>query len=207
MVDRSGAAQPARRPDRAEPCPGQRRRCGVAELLPARDRHRCGGERCLAGHGRTDSAAPPHSRRRRRPRAPRVSLSAAWLPIPVVLPIAGATVAPLLGRISSRAPLVVSLLAMAGTTGVLLLFAPAVYGGRLLSHALGKIGPIDGKQLGIMMSADAFGLTYALLTAILGGLILLYSLSELGGLGAREAGAYACLVQLLLAALIGSALT
>lgn len=136
-----------------------------------------------------------------------MTLSAAWLPVPVVLPIAGATVAPLLGRLSSRAPLVVSLVAMAGTTGVLLLFAPAVYGGRLLTHALGKIGPVDGKQLGIMMSADAFGLTYALLTAILGGLILLYSLSELGGLGTREAGGYACLVQLLLAALIGSALT
>jgi multicomponent Na+:H+ antiporter subunit D len=45
---------------------------------------------------------------------------AALLPIPVVLPIPGATVAPLLARISVRALLVVSLLALGGTLGVLL---------------------------------------------------------------------------------------
>ncbi|MFF0267186.1 proton-conducting transporter membrane subunit [Kribbella sp. NPDC004536] len=38
-------------------------------------------------------------------------------------------------------------------------------------------------------------------------MLLLYSLSELGGLGAHEAGWYACLAQLLLAAMIGTALT
>jgi multicomponent Na+:H+ antiporter subunit D len=132
---------------------------------------------------------------------------AALLPIPVVLPIAGATVAPLLARISARAPLVVSLLALGGTVGVLLLFVPDVYGGELLAHPLGNVGPVHGHQLGITFAVDAFGLTYALLSATLGGLILLYSLSELSGLGRREAGGYSCLVQLLLAALIGTALT
>ena len=45
-----------------------------------------------------------------------MTLSAAWLPVPVVLPIAGATVAPLLGRLSSRAPLVVSLVVSSVTS-------------------------------------------------------------------------------------------
>jgi multicomponent Na+:H+ antiporter subunit D len=54
---------------------------------------------------------------------------------------------------------------------------------------------------------DPFGLTYALLVAIVGTLLLLDTLSELGGLGHKELGGYACLFQLLLAALIGVGLT
>ncbi len=48
---------------------------------------------------------------------------------------------------------------------------------------------------------------FALAVAVVGAILLLYTLSELGGLGRRELGGYACLFQLLLAALIGGALT
>jgi multicomponent Na+:H+ antiporter subunit D len=133
--------------------------------------------------------------------------AASLLPLAVTFPIAGAICAPLLGRVSSRLPLVVSLLAMAGTTVVLALAAPAVYRGRMLTHFMGHWRPVGGKPLGIAFGADAFGLTYALVCAVLGALLLLYTLSELGGLGRREVAGYACLYQLLLAALIGSALT
>ncbi|MGZ0146051.1 complex I subunit 5 family protein [Kribbella sp. WER1] len=136
-----------------------------------------------------------------------MTVNPALLPVPIVLPIGGAVLAPLLSRLSARAPLVVSLLALGGASGVLLLFAPQVYGGHLVGHALGNVGPIDGRQLGITVTAEPFGLTYALLTALVGTVLLLSSLSELGGLGAHEAGWYACLAQLLLAAMIGTALT
>jgi multicomponent Na+:H+ antiporter subunit D len=66
---------------------------------------------------------------------------------------------------------------------------------------------VRGAQLGVTFAADAFGLTFALLSAVLGGLLLLFTLSGFGELGRRELGGYACLFQLLLAALIGSALT
>ncbi|GAA1121634.1 proton-conducting transporter membrane subunit [Kribbella jejuensis] len=131
----------------------------------------------------------------------------ALLPLPVVLPIGGAVLAPLLSRLSPRAPMVVSLLALGGASAILLTFATDVYAGQLQGHAVGHVGPVDGAQLGITVTAEPFGLTYALLTATIGTLLLLYSLSELGGLGAHEAGWYACLAQLLLAAMIGTALT
>ena len=62
-------------------------------------------------------------------------------------------------------------------------------------------------MLGIAFAAEPFGLLFALAAAIVGAVLLLYTLSELGGLGRRELGGYACLFQLLLAALIGGALT
>ncbi|MDQ6649496.1 MAG: Fe-S-binding domain-containing protein [Actinomycetota bacterium] len=132
---------------------------------------------------------------------------ASLLPLTVAIPITGAVAAPLLGRVSKRLPLVVSVVAMTGTAAVLGLLAPRVYGGRVLTHFMGHWGPFDGQPLGIAFGADPFGLTYALVTAVLGALLLLYTLSELGGLGKRELGGYACLFQLLLAALIGTALT
>lgn len=132
---------------------------------------------------------------------------ASLLPLPVAIPITGAVLAPLLARVSRRLPLVVSVVAMTGSTAVLGLLASTVYGGTLLVHFMGHIGPVDGKELGVTFLADPFGLTYALLCSSVGAILLLYTLSELGGLGPREMGGFACLTQLLLAALIGSALT
>ncbi|HEY2176126.1 MAG TPA: proton-conducting transporter membrane subunit [Mycobacteriales bacterium] len=132
---------------------------------------------------------------------------ASLLPLTVVIPIVGAVAAPLSARVSRSLPLVISVLAMAGTTAVLLLLAPTVYSGHILTHFMGHWTPVNGKALGIAFGADAFGLTFALVCATVGGILLLYTLSELGRLGRRELGGYACLFQLLLAALIGSALT
>jgi multicomponent Na+:H+ antiporter subunit D len=132
---------------------------------------------------------------------------ASLLPLPVALPIAGGALAPLLARISARLPVIVALIALAGAAGVLLLQAPDVFGGRVLVHYMGFWKPVQGHALGIAFAADPFGLVFALAAAVIGAILLTYTLSELGGLGARELGGYACLFQLLLAALIGAALT
>jgi len=129
------------------------------------------------------------------------------LPIPVALPLAGAVCAPLLARLSARLPLLVSALALLGSLATLILVAPTVYGHEVVAHYLGGWTPVRGAVLGIAFAADPFGLTFALVVAGIGTLLVVYTLSELGGLGARELGGYACLFQLLLAALIGAALT
>jgi len=132
---------------------------------------------------------------------------ASLMPVAVIAPIAGAVLAPLAARVHRRAPLVISLLALAAALAVLLLIAPRVYSGHDLSHYLGNVIPFGGHALGIAFAADPIGLTFALAAAALGSLLLLFTLSSHRELGARELGGYACLFQLLLAALIGSALT
>jgi multicomponent Na+:H+ antiporter subunit D len=134
---------------------------------------------------------------------------ASLLPLPVVIPITGAIAAPLVARVHHRLPLAVGLTAMLGAFGVLLAEAGRVYGGhgRIVTHFFSNENPEHGKVLGIAFAADPFGMTFALLTAAIGAVLLLAALSELGDLGAKEIGGLACLVQLLLAALIGAALT
>ncbi|HZP51218.1 complex I subunit 5 family protein [Actinocrinis sp.] len=131
------------------------------------------------------------------------------LPLTVALPLTGAVLAPLLARLSKRLPLIVSALGLVGSLAVLALIAPHVYGtgGGILAHYMGGWGPVHGAVLGIAFAADPFGMTFALACAGIGTLLVVYALSELGGLGERELGAFACLFQLLDAALIGSALT
>ncbi|HVV76426.1 MAG TPA: proton-conducting transporter membrane subunit [Mycobacteriales bacterium] len=128
-------------------------------------------------------------------------------PLPIVIPVVGAVLAPVAARVSRRLPLVISVLAMAASAGVLAILCHRVYTGHLVVHYLGHVGPVDGHALGIALAADPFGLTYALLAAALGTLLVLFSLSSMRELGSHELGGYACLYQLLLAGLIGSALT
>lgn len=134
---------------------------------------------------------------------------ASLLPLPVVLPITGAIAAPLVGRVHRRLPLTVGLVAVLGALGVLIGEASRVYGGhgRVVTHFFSNEKPQHGRVLGIAFAADPFGMTFALLTAAIGAVLLLAALSELGDLGAKELGGLACLTQLLLAALIGAALT
>jgi multicomponent Na+:H+ antiporter subunit D len=130
------------------------------------------------------------------------------LPLPVAIPLAGAVTAPLLARASSRLAVIVSLLAMAGSAAILLIEAPEVFGqDRVIAQYLGHWRPVNGHVLGVTFAADPFGLLVALAAAVIGAILLLYTLSELGGLGRRELGGYACLFQLLIAAVIGAALT
>jgi len=132
---------------------------------------------------------------------------ASLLPLPVALPLAGAVAAPLLARLHRRLAVIVGLVALGGSTFILLLQAPSVFGGLVRAHYLGLWTPVHGRALGIALAADPFGLIFALTAAVLGAVLLLYTLSELGGLGPRELGGYACLFQLVVAALIGAALT
>ena len=129
------------------------------------------------------------------------------LPLAVAIPLTGAVLAPLLARWSRHAALVGCVCGMGGALAVLILVAPRVFGGTVLVHYLGGWKPVGGAALGIAFAADPFGLLCALAVAGIGLLLLVYTLSELGGLGARELGAFACLFELLLAALIGAALT
>jgi multicomponent Na+:H+ antiporter subunit D len=132
---------------------------------------------------------------------------ASLLPLPVVLPIAGAVAAPLLARLHRQLAVIVGLVALSGSTVILLLEAPSVFGGLVRAHYLGLWTPVHGRALGIALAADPFGLIFALTAAVIGAVLLMYTLSELGGLGPRELGGYTCLFQLLLAALIAAALT
>jgi multicomponent Na+:H+ antiporter subunit D len=129
------------------------------------------------------------------------------LPLPVALPITGAVLAPLAARLSKRLAFTICTLATAGAAAILIIIAPTVFSGHELTHFLGNWAPFSGNQLGDTFGADPFGLAFALIVATIGCLLLIYSLSELIELGKRELGAYACLFQLLIAALIGSALT
>jgi multicomponent Na+:H+ antiporter subunit D len=132
---------------------------------------------------------------------------ASLLPLPVVIPIAGAILCPLAGRLSGRLPLLISVAAMVGAGAVLVLLAPTVFGGTILVHFMGGWGPVGGHVLGVSFAADPFGLLYALACAWIGAILLQYTLSELGELGRHELGNFACLFLLLLAALIGTGLT
>jgi multicomponent Na+:H+ antiporter subunit D len=132
---------------------------------------------------------------------------ASLLPVPVALPIAGAVAAPLLARLHRRLAVVAGLVALTGSAVALLLQAPSVFAGLVRAHYLGLWTPVHGQVLGIAFAADPFGLIFALTSAVIGAVLLMYTMSELGGLGPRELGGYACLFQLLLAALIGAALT
>ncbi|MFC4911656.1 complex I subunit 5 family protein [Actinomadura gamaensis] len=127
----------------------------------------------------------------------------ALLPVTVVLPLAAAALAPLLARLDRRLPLFTGLAALAGAAAILLRALPDVLSGRLIEHRLGG----QARVIAIVFTADPLGTLFALVTALVGALLLMYTLSELGGLGDRELGGYAALCLLLLAALIGTALT
>lgn len=133
---------------------------------------------------------------------------ASLLPLPVTIALVGAAVAPLAARVSGRLPLITSLVALTGSSAILVAMAPTVYGGTQLTHYMGHWVPVNGSALGVAFSADAWGLTFALAATIIGGLLLLFTLSEQSDkLGPRELGAFACLFLLLDASLVGVALT
>ncbi len=138
---------------------------------------------------------------------PNPALLGSLLPLAVAVPLAGAVVAPLLGRLSTRLPVIASVVSLCGAAVILALQMPEVFGGHILAHYMGLWTPVRGHALGIVFVAEPFGIIYAFTCAVVGALLLVYTLSEQGGLGARELGGYACLCQLLLAALIGAALT
>ena len=132
---------------------------------------------------------------------------ASALPLAVAIPIGGAVLAPLAGRISGRAAFATAIAALVGSTGVLAWVTPTVFRGRILAHFLGNWRPTNGRALGIAFAADPFGMVFALAASGVGLLLVLYALSELSDLGGHELGNFACLFLLLVAGLIGAALT
>lgn len=132
---------------------------------------------------------------------------ASLAPLAVVVPLTGGVVALLLSRLSARLSRTVSVAALAATAALLAMMAPAVYRGEVLVHYLGHQPPVAGQVLGVTFGVDAWGLTYALIAAVVGTLLLLYMFSEQDELGSRELGGFSCLFLLLVAALIGAALT
>ena len=130
------------------------------------------------------------------------------LPLPVVLPLAGAALAPLAARLSARVLMAEAVLALLASAGLLVAVAPTVYQGRVLTEYLGNWGPVRRQVLGVTFAADPWGLTFALVASTIGAAVLLFMLSEQASfLGPRELGSSACLFLLLDAALIGGALT
>lgn len=131
------------------------------------------------------------------------------LPLPVVIPLIGAVLAPLAARRAARAPLLIAVTALSASLAILLSTAGWVFdgSGRLLTHFLSNERPVRGAALGIALVSDPFGLTFAVLATGVGIVLVVGALSELGHLGPRELGGLACLIQLLLAALVGAALT
>jgi multicomponent Na+:H+ antiporter subunit D len=132
---------------------------------------------------------------------------ASALPLAVVIPLGGAVLAPLAGRISGRIAFATAVAALAGSTAVLAWVAPTVFGGRILSHYLGGWRPTEGRALGIAFAGDPWGMVFALAASGVGLLLVLYALAELSDLGGHELGNFACLFLLLIAGLIGAALT
>src|SRR5579859_6589000 len=207
-IHRTGAGRPARREDRQATRPRERGGPGAAKLLPHRHSHRRRGDRGVPQRHGADRPALPHPGRRPGPGDARMTgpLLASLLPLPVALPIAGAVAAPLLARLHRQLAIIAGVVTL-GAAAILLLEAPSVFGGLVRAHYLGLWTPVHGRALGIAFAADPFGLIFALTAAVIGAVLLMYTLSELGGLGPRELGGYACLFQLVIAALIGAALT
>jgi multicomponent Na+:H+ antiporter subunit D len=135
--------------------------------------------------------------------------AATALPVPLLVAITGGLAAPLLGWIHRRLPLVVGIAALATATVIMVFVDADVLSGdgRVVTHYFGGELPFVGKSLGVAFAADPLGATMATVSTGLGALLLLSLLSEFGDLGKREVGALACLVQLLVAALIGAELT
>jgi multicomponent Na+:H+ antiporter subunit D len=129
------------------------------------------------------------------------------LPLAVIAPITGAILTPLAARISRHLALALAVAAAAAGIAALAVNAPTAYRGEVSTAYLGGWSPIEGHSLGIAITADAFGLTAALLAAGIGTLALLATLSGMDELGPRELGGYACLSLLVIASVIGGALT
>jgi multicomponent Na+:H+ antiporter subunit D len=135
--------------------------------------------------------------------------AAQLLVLPVLFPLTGAVLAPIAARVAGRLPLIIAVACLTGSIVVLIGTATKVFRGHgaILTHFFSNERPLHGQVLGIAFAADPFGVTFAVLTTAVGTALLIGVLSELGELGPTELGGLASLIQLLLAALVGAALT
>jgi multicomponent Na+:H+ antiporter subunit D len=125
---------------------------------------------------------------------------------PVLVPLAAAFLLPFLALLSRRLLPFLCLLAMLLCLGLLFVASGPVFGqGKVLVYWLGGWKPIGGLAVGINLAIDAWGLFIALTIALIGVLAVLYSMVYMADESGREA--YYILLMLLIAALIGFALT
>jgi multicomponent Na+:H+ antiporter subunit D len=135
--------------------------------------------------------------------------AAQLLVLPVLFPLTGAVLAPIAARVAGRLPLMIAVACLTASAGVLIATATKVFGGHgaMLTHFFSNERPLHGRVLGIAFAADPFGVSFAVLATAIGAALVVSVLSELGELGPTELGGLASLIQLLLAALVGAALT
>lgn len=135
--------------------------------------------------------------------------AATLLPVPVAISLASGVAAPILARVHARVALAVGVASTSACAVVLGCIDARVFtgSGRVVVQYFGGDRPQGGTLLGIAFAGDPFGLVVATVTAVLGALLLLSLLSEFGEAGRREVGGLAALVQILVAALFGAALT
>ncbi|WUH89242.1 complex I subunit 5 family protein [Streptomyces sp. NBC_00433] len=131
------------------------------------------------------------------------------LPLAVVIPLLGAAVLVLAGRVLPRAALdVVASAFAAGTVAELALLWSRVgdAGGRTVSW-LGGWTPRGGHSVGIVLVGDRLGVGLALLVAILVAAVLAYSWRYFDEPPARHRGTFPALLLLFEAGMCGFALT
>jgi multicomponent Na+:H+ antiporter subunit D len=135
--------------------------------------------------------------------------AAGVLPLPVAIVLGSGLVAPLLSRIHPRLAMGGGLLGLAAAAGLLGYVDATVFRGHghVVVQYFGGDRPVGGKLLGIAFAGDPLGQAFATIAAVLGFLILLSLLSEFGEAGKREVGGLSALVLILVAALMGAALT
>lgn len=137
-------------------------------------------------------------------------MDALSIPAPILLPLAVAFLCPLIEHFSRALRTLVVVLTAAATFGLLLSFAPRVFGGETIVYWMSDWVPRIGAggrpvAVGISLTIDAWSLLIALVAAGVSTLALLHSVSSMRFQTGR--GAYYVLMMLLLAALVGFALS
>ena len=132
------------------------------------------------------------------------------IPAPILLPLATAFLLPLIEHFSRPLRTAVAVLAAAITFGLLLALAPRIFGGETIVYWMSDWTPRLGASgklvaIGISLTIDAWGLLIALVAAGVSTMALIYSASSMRYQTGR--GPYYVLMLLLLAALVGFALS
>jgi multicomponent Na+:H+ antiporter subunit D len=132
------------------------------------------------------------------------------IPAPILLPLAVAFLCPIIEHFSRALRTLVVVLTAAITFGLLLSLAPRVFGGDTIVYWMSDWTPrlgASGKSvaIGISLTIDAWGLLIALVAAGVSTMALIHSASTMRVQTGR--GPYYILMMLLLAALVGFALS
>jgi multicomponent Na+:H+ antiporter subunit D len=137
-------------------------------------------------------------------------MDALLVPAPILLPLAVAFLCPIIEHFSRALRTLVVVLSAAATFGLLLSFAPRVFGGETIVYWMSDWVPrlgTGGKPvaIGISLTIDAWGLLIALVAAGVSTIALIHASSSMRFQTGR--GPFYVLMMLLLAALVGFSLS